>query len=80
MTPRPLLSIAVPTYQRAAMLRVMLQALLPQEAELRDRVEVCIGDNASTDSTADVVESERDPQPRAGGHRGCVRRLRLGHR
>ena len=55
MTPRPLLSIVVPTYQRAAMLRVMLQALLPQAAELRDRVEVCIGDNASTDSTADVV-------------------------
>ena len=55
MTSAPLLSVCVPTYQRRDLLRVMLQALLPQAAALGDLVEVCVADNASTDGTADVV-------------------------
>ncbi|MEO7363043.1 MAG: glycosyltransferase family 2 protein [Gemmatimonadaceae bacterium] len=55
MTGTPLLSVCVPTYQRAALLQVMLQALLPQAAELGSQVEVCIADNASTDATEQVV-------------------------
>ena len=55
----PLLSICVPTYNRAKFLRVMLQALLPQVAELQDQVEVWIIDNASPDDTQEVLrESE----------------------
>ena len=51
----PLLSVCVPTYQHAALLRVMLQALLPQAAQFGSQVEVCIADNASTDATESVV-------------------------
>ena len=55
----PLLSICVPTYNRAKFLRVMLQALLPQVAEFQDQVEVWIIDNASPDDTQNVLrESE----------------------
>jgi Glycosyl transferase family 2 len=85
MNPRPLLSVVVPTYQRAAMLRVMLQALLPQVAALRDWVEVCIGDNASTDGTADVVQEAMRAVPgavvrlvRRDHNLGAIRNLVLG--
>lgn len=69
---RPLLSVVVPTYQRAAMLRVMLQALLPQAAALHEWVEVCIGDNASTDETTAVVHEAMRQVPDAV--------VRLAHR
>ena len=57
--PTPLLSICVPTYNRAERLRVMLEATLPQVAELADRVEVWVSDNASPDHTPRVVEEAR---------------------
>lgn len=53
----PLLSICVPTYNRAHLLKVMLEALLPQVKAIGNLVEVCISDNASTDNTAEVVQS-----------------------
>lgn len=56
---QPLLSICVPTYNRADRLRVMLQAVLPQVAEHSDRVELWISDNASTDETSRVIEDAR---------------------
>ncbi len=65
MSRTPLLSVLVPTYQRASLLRVMLQALLPQASECEDLVEICISDNASTDETAAVVEAARAAHPRA---------------
>jgi glycosyltransferase involved in cell wall biosynthesis len=55
----PLLSICVPTYNRAARLRVMLQAVLPQVAKHPDQVELWVSDNASPDETASVAESAR---------------------
>lgn len=61
----PLLSVCVPTYQRASLLRVMLQALLPQAAELDGAVEVCVSDNASTDDTGDVVADAMADAPGA---------------
>lgn len=51
----PLLSICVPTYNRAPLLRVMLEALLPQVAAAGPEVELCISDNASTDATPEVI-------------------------
>lgn len=51
----PLLSICVPTYNRAPLLRVMLEALLPQVAAAGDAVELCLSDNASTDQTPQVI-------------------------
>ena len=53
---RPLLSICIPTFNRAGFLRVMLQALLPQAAASGGEVEVWVLDNASTDDTPAVVE------------------------
>src|SRR4030095_6701459 len=51
----PLLSICIPTYNRAERLRVMLQAVLPQVAAHADKVELWISDNASSDHTPQVV-------------------------
>ncbi len=53
---RPLLTIAIPTHNRAAYLRQSLDALLPQLAGRR-QVELLISDNASPDSTPSVVQS-----------------------
>jgi len=55
----PLLSICVPTYNRANRLRLMLQAALPQVAEYADKVELWVSDNASADETRQVVEEAR---------------------
>jgi glycosyltransferase involved in cell wall biosynthesis len=55
----PLLSICVPTYNRAAMLRVMLETVAPQVAELSPEVELCVSDNASPDDTQDVIGHAR---------------------
>ena len=85
MTSAPLLSIVVPTYQRAASLRVMLQALLPQAAALGDLVEVCIADNASSDDTPDVVRHASANAPgvavrylRRPANLGAIKNLVLG--
>ena len=51
---RPLLTIAIPTYNRAVYLRELLEILLPQLAGVAD-VELIVCNNAATDDTADVV-------------------------
>ena len=53
---RPLLTIAIPTFNRAAQLRALLQVLEPQIAA-HPEVEVFVSDNASTDGTPGVVEA-----------------------
>lgn len=53
---RPLLSIGIPTFNRATRLRVALEALLPQTKSCNEQVEVLVSDNASTDDTALVIE------------------------
>ena len=60
---QPLLSICVPTYNRAHLLRVMLQSALPQFKEHCDLVELCVSDNASSDNTSEIVESSRELGP-----------------
>ncbi len=57
--PKPLLSICIPTYNRAKFLRVMLQALLPQVADCGSEVEVWVLNNASTDDTLQILEESR---------------------
>lgn len=51
--PKPLLSIAIPTYNRDIYLKKNLSALLPQ---FRRELEIIVSDNASTDNTTEVVE------------------------
>lgn len=52
---KPLLTIAIPTYNRASCLRELLSALADQLTD-EPRVELMISDNASPDETPSVVE------------------------
>ncbi len=56
---QPLLSICIPTYNRAPQLRVALDSILNQlDAEdLKEIIEVVVSDNASSDSTQSLVEA-----------------------
>lgn len=55
---RPLLTIAIPTYNRSGVLSELLDALREQIAG-EERVSLLISDNASSDDTERVVEEER---------------------
>lgn len=72
MTPvAPLLTLAVPTYNRLHCLRLLLEAILPEVRELRARgtdVDLLVSDNASSDGTAEYLV--------ALAQRGDVRLLR----
>lgn len=52
---KPLLSICIPTYNRAKYLEQCLEAIVSQ-SEFDDRVEIVISDNCSTDTTQEVGE------------------------
>lgn len=60
---KPLLSICIPTYNRARLLESALNALAPQINAHYPEVELIISDNASTDSTREVVERWQDQAP-----------------
>ncbi|MFM7164342.1 MAG: glycosyltransferase family 2 protein [Planctomycetaceae bacterium] len=79
---RPLLSICIPTCNRAGFLRVMLQALLPQVRQFPDEVEVWVLDNASTDQTAQVLADSAELGPfrvhRHGHNIGPTRNIVYG--
>ncbi|QHS52981.1 glycosyltransferase family 2 protein [Edaphobacter sp. 12200R-103] len=55
----PILTIAIPTYNRGNYLARLLESLRPQmeEASYLFNIELLISDNASTDSTSQVVET-----------------------
>ncbi len=50
----PLLSITIPTYNRALFLAELLESLVP-ELQNEPRVELLVSDNASTDSTPELI-------------------------
>lgn len=53
---QPLLTIAIPTYNRAQLLAACLEALLAQVSdENKPRIEFIVSDNCSPDNTTDVV-------------------------
>jgi abequosyltransferase len=54
--PCPLLTLAIPTYNRSGCLRRLLEMLAPQLAG-RNCVELLISDNASTDDTSAILDS-----------------------
>ncbi|MBO2009524.1 glycosyltransferase family 2 protein [Hymenobacter negativus] len=54
---RPILSIGIPTYNRAPLLKLCLENLFNQLAEYAEVVEVLVSNNASTDHTKQIVES-----------------------
>src|SRR4030042_2276184 len=50
-----LLSICVPTYNREDCLKRLLDNIIPQVLESKEKIEVCISNNASTDNTKKIV-------------------------
>jgi glycosyltransferase involved in cell wall biosynthesis len=52
---RPVLTIAVPTYNRAALLDLCLGRIIEQVRPYGDMVEVLVSNNAATDHTKDVI-------------------------
>jgi len=63
----PLLTIAIPTFNRAALLEGLLTVLMPQLVAHPD-IELLILDNASTDATQSVIERYRTPATRSLRH------------
>ena len=58
MMSMPLLSLCIPTYNRAALLADALQSVLTQmDEETRAWVEIAVSDNASPDDTEEVVRT-----------------------
>lgn len=56
---RPIISVCVPTFNRANCLDNLLRTLEQIVATHGAKVEICISNNQSTDGTADVIESWR---------------------
>ncbi len=65
MTQRLLLTLAVPTYNRADHLEQLLNCLQEELIGLSDQVEVIIGDNCSTDRTPQVTAGFAAAYPNA---------------
>ena len=64
MIDKPLLSICIPTYNRAEFLKDALDSILRQINENnKDKVEICISDNASEDNTEELVEEYQKKSP-----------------
>jgi glycosyltransferase involved in cell wall biosynthesis len=55
MNEKPLLTIAIPTYQRAGFLKNLLEVILPQAHAMHGMIQVCISDNGSNDNTREIV-------------------------
>lgn len=55
MSGRPLLSICIPTMDRAELLELGLANILSEAEPFGDRVEVVVADNASTDGTPELL-------------------------
>lgn len=58
--PERILSICIPTYNRADILDKTLSKLILEPSFQSGRVEICISDNASTDNTKTVVKKYKD--------------------
>ena len=54
MKSRPILTIAVPTYNGSNTIGFMLDILLPQ---INEKIEVIISDNCSTDNTVQIIST-----------------------
>lgn len=53
---KPLLSICIPTYNRAEYLKKSIESIICQNEFINKQIEIVIVDNASTDKTEDVVK------------------------
>lgn len=58
-----LLSIAIPTYNRAVCLENLLNNILFQAKELKEKIEICISNNNSSDNTQEVAMGFKEKYP-----------------
>ena len=59
-----LLSICIPTYNRANFLNETIESIVSQITDdIKDKVEICISDNASIDNTDDVIKEWKKKSP-----------------
>lgn len=58
-----LLSICIPTYNRGQILKETLDNIVLQALEFRDKVEICISNNCSTDDTEEIVMKLKEKYP-----------------
>ncbi|MGD9773990.1 glycosyltransferase family 2 protein [Diaphorobacter sp.] len=58
---QPLLSLCIPTCNRAELLEPLLENIARESAPFLDRLEIVVSDNASTDHTEAVVKASRLP-------------------
>jgi len=56
-TDKPLVSIIIPTYNRANYLEKAIESVLKQTYE---NIEIIVSDNASTDNTMEVMQKYKD--------------------
>lgn len=63
MANKILLSIAIPTYNRASFLEKLLTNVLAQARELKGEVEVCVSNNGSTDNTEEIINKFKEKYP-----------------
>lgn len=57
---QPLLSICIPTYNRAELLSYALNQMIKETANFQDKLEIVISDNHSTDDTENVVSKFKE--------------------
>jgi len=62
-TNQRLLSICIPTYNRADCLKRLLDNIIPQILESEEGVEVCISNNGSSDNTREIVNNFKEKHP-----------------
>lgn len=60
---KKLLSICVPTFNRADKFEISLLAILKQVGRYEDKIEVIVSDNASTDNTQDLLSRFKKEYP-----------------
>jgi glycosyltransferase involved in cell wall biosynthesis len=58
-----LLSIVIPTYNRAIFLENLLACIIPQTEKVRGEIEICISNNCSTDNTREIVANFQKKYP-----------------
>lgn len=63
MNSQSLISFIIPTYNRAEKLKILLNCVISQSAEVKDSVEICISDDGSADGTAELVGKIQGKSP-----------------
>jgi abequosyltransferase len=61
---KPILSICIPTYNRAKYLDEAIESIINQVIDsIKDKVEICISDNCSEDNTEDIISKWQAKAP-----------------